>query len=477
MVDNEPPYDESDVVRFEFLETVYRHRRILIAVPLLAATFVFAVAGAYVLWLQPSARVYRLAFRATFDGAADAQYPNDLPFSASDIIAPPVIEQVFAANNMAQFCEAAAFQNGFSIAPVADHRLDYVLIFSMPRECSDVPPVTASKVVSDVVRVWAEQSESRRGVLQLEAQVLTPNLFDVDASDAGSPIIRAHLIRAALSRLVANAQDIERRPGAGLIRAGQPATTFSDVRARLQSLIAVRLDVLVLMSGRGMGAESLEWVDQATVIAVQEEAAAEALADAYRNALREYSQTGSDYASVLDQAATTLNRSVVTSPSAGDPSLVTPQIDRALVNRLVDISVMDTRFRQELTRNIFAADTTAIEARKGVAYYRHLASALRRGSGLTATEVEARLQDVVSDAKALAQQFEDLYQEWSLVALRPAAEMYHAPSPVTTETSRPYRLTSLLILVVASFVLALMTTAIVVLSRDRYLEWRIRGSS
>ncbi len=486
--------------RFDVLRVFDAHGGMIARITLVITSVVALGALLYLVWGQPTLRTVLLEFRPTFAGAAEGKYPNELPFGPGDITAGQVMDQVFDSNGIGQYCDRNAFKEAIFVeqksaqlslldaefqSRLSDARLNavdregiqqeyyarrkvlplqYQLVFVMPRACERLPPVLVSKVLADVLAIWAQQSEARRGVLKMQVQVLTPNVLEVGLREDGARLIRADLIRTALRRLVANVQAVEERPGAALLRLGAEQVTFAEVRTKLGDLIQARLEPLIVLAGRGLGSASFSWVDEALAVATQQRDAAQGRAAEYLRALREYSG-----------ALQTPSAAPAAAPSSDVQSL-TPQIDRTFIDRIVEMSETNIEFRQELTRGIVEAGIVGVDHGARVAYYQHLAASLRdpRGGGLTAAEVDARLGAIINDGKALVKQFNDLYDEWSKVALRPSAEMYQVVSPVRTEVSRAYTTRSWLFTVMGTLLITLFASIVIFLLRDHFAEIRLR---
>lgn len=494
---------ENNEDRMDILRTLDAHWRAILGMTAVVAGAVLIGGGLYYFWLQPSVRTVVLEFRPTFEGAAEGLYPNGLPFSPRDVTAPAVMDQVFGANGIEQYCARDAFKSAFFVvqqspeyafldaefeARLADTRLTavdrdriqaeyasrrsalplhYTLVFAPSNECRAIPGALVVKSLSDVLGVWAEQSDARRGVLKMHVQILTPNVLNVGLRNQGAALVRADLIRTALLRLVSNVMAVEEMPGASLIRLGDEKATFAEVRGTFEDLIQSRLEPLVVLAGRGLGAESLSWVDEALAAAVQEREVAQGRADTFLNGLREYSGTPQDSAATSAPPQQS---------GGGDVQTLTPQIDRTFIDRILEMSEANTMFRQEMTREMVEAGVAAVQSRGKVRYYEHLAAALRRpqGGGFSSAEVDARLDQIVEAGKALAQQFNDLYDEWSAISLRAAAAMYQTNKPARVEISRPFTRTSFVLMVVGAFVVSLLLLVSFFLGKEQLQRIRLR---
>lgn len=496
MTANQQKPDDDEFIGLYILRIAQTHARRLVLTAGLVAGVVALIAGVYLIWGQPTVRSATLQFRPTFSGAADGLYPNQLPFSPSDITAPSVIDAVFDKNNIKEFCSREDFRSAIYVdqhsmayaaldaeyeARLTDPALSGVqraqlqeeyetrraalplglrLVFLVPAACDQLPGTAVSKVLADVLSTWAEESETRRGVLNVRVQVLTPNVLDVGLSDAPSRLIRADLIRTALRRLVDNVREVEKLPGAQLVRFGERKVSFAEVRAQFQDLIQARLEPLVIAAGRGMGRDSAGWVEQALTAARHEQLAAEGRARAYLDALREYSGV----AQTVDGRQQASGQT-----GSSDVQTLTPQIDSTFIDRIIDMSAENIAFRQSMTRSMVLANVEAVDSRAKVSYYENLSSSMQQPSSMSlpGEEVDTRLAGIVADGKALAAEFNGLYEEFSRVSLRPQAGLYQTEQPAQSAVEREFSLRDYVLTVLGAFVVAWLLTLAAFLVRSR----------
>lgn len=463
-------------------------------VAVVAGILAGALGMAYMLWGQPVRQVTSLEFRPTFEGASAGLYPNGLAFSSTDIISAPVADAVFEVNSLEQYCSRDAFRSGLYVeersdasalldaeylARLSETRLTTVererlqveyqakraalplqfrLVFVRPMSCQTIPQVILAKVLADVLAIWARDSEARRGVLSQQVQVLTPAILDGGASDA-FPLLRTDLVRTVLVRIIRNVEMVAERPGAAVARVANGAT-FEELRIKLTDVLHFRLDPLVVMAGQSMTQEAQVWVTETIAAAERERTAAVGRAEAHRQALQQYSG-----ASASPSAA----RATAPATPGSDVQTLSPQIDRTFIDRIVELSESNTSFRQDLTRSMIAAQVDAVQAEERVSYYRHLIETLRDGRFATmpADELDRRLSAVVTEAKALTQQFNDLYTEFSRISMRATAAMFQVEKPVVTQVYRGFTTTSLIGLVVAVSLVAFLAALVFLVVRDR----------
>jgi hypothetical protein len=495
---------DDEIAIGELVRPLVLHRR-QIWLGTLAATVLAVAVGALYAVVQPSTRSARLEFRPLFNGANEGKYPNDLPFSATDVVNPSVVDQVFARNALQQFCPPGTFLSGLVVeesspalvfldldyrARLSDARLSavdrqrlqeeytsrraslerqYQLTFIEPRECRSIPIPVLVKALPEILETWATDSEEKRGVMKLRIPMLTPAIFDQSASADESLLVRADLLRSAVERVIANIIEVEALPGSELVRGSEKNISLREVRAELEDLMQARLDPLVAQAGRGLGRESLRWIEQALQTSTIRLQAAQQRAEALRMALREYSgvptvsPAGSTSAGNRPQASS-------------DVQALTPQIDRTFIDRIVDLSSLNTTFRQEITRDAINASVEAVNRAAVVEQYRQLLQSMEGGTGesIPAERVSRTLEQIAAQAKDATQRFNEIYAEFSRVSLRAGPTMYRIERPPEVVVIRAFGLGAYASLILAVALATPLVLAIVFLARHHIR--RLSGS-
>ena len=477
----------SDVVR-----PIVIYRRSIGRITLVFVLLAVLVGGLYLL-LQPSIRSVWLEFRPVFQGVDSGEYPNSLPFASSDIVSQSVVDLVYARNQVAQYCTADQFHSGFVVqesspelrflnmeyqARLSDTRLTvverqrlqdeynnrrasmpirYQLSFIQPSECSRIPEAIVSKALGEVLDTWATEAQDRRGVMKVRVPVLTARVFDQQAAAGESLLVRADLLRTAVGRVIRNIQEVERLPGAELVRASEHEISLPEVRAELEDLIQARLDPLVAQAGGGLGRQASRWVEHAIETATIRLQAAEERAEAYRTALRDYSGV-----------ATTLpppGDSGMRQEGPGDVQALTPQIDRTFIDRILDLSALNTTFRQEITRSAIEAAEEVVERRAVVEQYKALLASLTRNSSdaMTVADVAGALDHITAQAKEATERFNEIYNEFSRVALRAGPAMYRIEQPTESSSLRAFTVRDYASLVLGSLLITPIVLSVVLL--------------
>ena len=486
--------DERDEVSIAaLLRPLWGHRRLLV-VTTLAMTALAVLLSAVHYWWQPVRWTASLEFRPTFEGADLGKYPNKLPFAPSDIIDASVLDQVFDTNKIQDFCARNDFRSAFfveqrsselqlidsdyqsrladtKLTPVDRQRLldeyharrasapvQYGVTFIRPVACRTLPAAVATKMLDDVLLTWANDSETKRGVLKQRVRVLTPNVLDVATIGKQSLFVRANLVWTNIDRVIRNIVEVEALPGAELVRFGEQRVSLAEVRARMEDLQHAHLESLMTSVGAERDRDSVRWVEDALATATSEQQVAQNRARANLDALREYS-------GVVPQPNP--QRGESQRPQGGaDVQSLTPQIDRTFIDRILEMSAPNTMFRQELTRDMVRASLDAVEYESVVNHYKQLLAALKSGySGSSAAELDSRLSEIVTEGKDLTRQFDGLYDEWSRVAFRAGPAMYHTERPGAVEVVRAFTLASYATVIALVFLITLTLAVLGVLVR------------
>ena len=477
-------HDDDEIPIASLFRPLIRYRHIIWQGTLAAAAIAGLLGLILFVW-QPSRRSVYLEFRPVFTGAAEGRYPNQTPFAPTDIVDETIIGRIHAQNGIGEYCSEADFRSGFIVqqsspdlrfldsdyqARLADPRLSavdrerlrdeyqaarravvpqYSLAYIEPLQCRAIPIEILSKTLPEILELWARESEQRRGVMRARVGVLTPAVFDWTATPDESLLVRADLIRGTVLRVVDNILEVEKLPGAELVRAGDQQISLREVRVRIEDLIQRRLDPVVAAAARGLGGQSLQWLEHALASANVQLRAAEQRVDAYRGALREYS-------GMPTSGSTAAGSTRRDNQTPTDVQALTPQIDRTFIDRIVEMSEGNLEFRQEITRDMIDASVDAVNKGAAVEHYRVVLNVIRsaEGGSLSREEVVRRLDQITHEAKDATRVFNQIYEEFSAVAFRAGPAMYRIERPTDVQVLRPFTMRYLLFLVLGVFLAA-----------------------
>jgi len=498
--DNQPTQrdDERLIPWNVFLAVWTEYRRLIVAWSFGLTVAVAAIGAVYLFWLQPTRSVSTLNFRPTFTGAGNDLYPNGLVFSASDIAAQPILDNIYETNSIEDYCPREVFRGSFFVEQSSSQAqfleleyaallsnqglstvdrgrleleydakydalpLQYRLTYVHPPECATIPHVLVAKSLADVLSTWASESETKRGVLAIQVAVLSPSIMDV-GEGLGSSLrfLRADLLRTSLLRILVNVEEVRRLPGSDVVRVASAAGGFAEIHAKLTDLVESVVEPLVISTGRSMSTEAAAFIAENIATAERAQTAAQGQSAAYRDALREYS--GVALSAEADRAS-----SMAANTSSSDMQTLQPQIDRTFIDRIVEMTEGSTTFRQELTEAMVNRTVLAVNSEERANYYRQLLSSMtgsRQGQG-AAEDLDARLDQVVDQGKGLIRQFNELYLEFSQISLRTASALYQTESPVFTQILRNFTMRTYVMVVAGTFFSILFLAFTVYLIRN-----------
>lgn len=242
------------------LEPLFRllgsYRRVIAAAAAAGAVlFVLVVLHAY---FTRTAQHASAEFRLLFDRADRGEYPNGLPFAASDIVSNPVLSQGFSANGLDQYFGYEEFRNAIFVvqAPtvglemLSDEYEDrivaqttpagrasvegqfrerrellgqpvYTLDFIQPVRGQDVPDVLLEKILSDILTNWARYAVESKHVFEYQIDIPSPTVPRTDLVVADNDEIRLDTLRGRINRILASLDELGPCPELGSCASGR----------------------------------------------------------------------------------------------------------------------------------------------------------------------------------------------------------------------------------------------------------------
>jgi hypothetical protein len=453
-VDREGWQQDAELSLLDVWLPVKRRRRpILIAV---AVATILAIVGVVVHnRLQPVRRIASLQFHSTFAGAAIGKYPDGLRFSPTDIIDASLLDRVYDANDIAQYCEALPFRSGFSLR--ASTPVQFLLTFA-PDQCAGMPDSLVIKVMDDTLSYWARDAETNHRAPAHTITVLSPQFLDAQPIATTSMFLRADLLWVNIDRILSNIDEVQLLDGAQRIQDDAHRQSLAEIATQLRELQRLHLESLMAEIRPGDDPDAARFVEMALDAASGEQQRAAARAQAYLTALHEYS--GPARSISLQGGAPRETRET-------DPARLATEPERTANDRVLDIATLDTNFRQQLTRSMLAASLQGAHQATLVNHYRQLLARIRSGGQRSGGAAGERLAGILEKAKTLTARFNAVYEESSKKALRAAPEVYRVDTPASVVHVRAVgtRTYALLVFAVALITLSLAALAAVLESR------------
>jgi len=491
---NVPPADDGVISLKPLVKALWTGRRRILAYWAFAAA-AFAVGAVAYYLMSPSERTARVEFRLLFDGADRGQYPNGTPFSAVDIIAAPVLTQVYEKNDLKRYLSYDSLKSGVLVfessreldllnfeyqAKLADSKLLAVdrarveaefrqklealrvpqlsLQFMVSGRAASPPSHLMEKVLNDILAEWAEQAASQRGAVAHQIELLTPSVILKDTLNTQTMLIRYDLLRRHVDRVLSQIDRLARLPGASTARVGPDKVSLMDLRTSLTDLLDFQLNPLI---GRRL-VYAMKPNEAALNVLYLEGRLVE---------LRRVRDTTVDRKLQLEAALRAFTSEAVAPGvqrfTEGTQSGATPQVSDTFLDRLIDIagrsSAMD--YRTTLTNRIIAAGEAGLEAGQDIAFYEEILRSVRSSAGsrpgdLKAEEVAAVFEQVQTRVVEILTLSNDAYAAISATNLNPRSVLYRLTGPysvvtVRTVTPRFLMLTGLVVIMAGGLLITL----------------------
>lgn len=469
--------DERDTIRLmPLVDTVWEYRWV-IGIGLTIVLGILVVGALLLQPLLPSERIAVVAFRIDMVGAVEGQYPNGARFSPNDIIAMPVLTQVYDSNGLQSLGSFADFASAFLIesgslrrdslvseyqAKLADAKLtpverrsleeefenkldalntpDYRLSFRRRERVFHLPEPILTKVLQDTLATWARQADDRKGALRYNLPVLSGNILNWDAIVDEDYLIGIDMLRGKVDRVLENIEKLATLPGADAIRSGPNKQSFAETRVALEDLRRFKIEPLLgfaRSSGLSKQPDLLRvYVDNQLFQVQLKRDQALRQAAAIELSLQQYALQKSGSAGTPSVPIPGMQRPQGT----GDTPAVIPQFSESFLDRLVQMSSKsdDVGYRQRLTDDIIRQRLLTAELETESAYYDSLKRSLSgfrlaSGSKETSAVVERRLKDAFDEVARALQHINALYDQISKNNLNPTTMLYTVTMPVTQQ--------------------------------------------
>jgi hypothetical protein len=467
-------YDEISLK--PYFETLWGYRRVM-AVWVIGVAVFYLVGVLLVFLTSPAERLSTVPFRLLFDGAEKGEYPNGNVFSTSEIVAGPVLTEVFKINDLQRFGKYEDFKDtvyvlqsnldldllGYEFqARLADTRLTpvdrarieeefrrkrealvdpvYSLNIRRHERLSTMPRDLVNKVLLDVLAVWAKQADERKGATKYNVDVLSPSILQRQMLEQEDYLVAIDIMRAKTARVLATLDEIDKLPGAKALRVGESRVSVADVRAALQDVIRFTLEPLMgLVRSEGItkNPRSLSVYASNQLFQRRQEALESAArVQALQASVREFSDQ-----SVLPAGDT---GPAGQGQGQGPRGTITPQLDQTFLDRLMTLSIAKDEFeyRRKMTDRVITESEIAASKAREAAYYEDLARQLQSSTGRTAGSPETVALIKTRSAHAFdeivhgIEQTALLYKELSAQNLNPSSTVFAVTGPFTQTTQR-----------------------------------------
>lgn len=216
--------------------------------------------------------VFSKPIRLTFPEAHNLRFPSGARFVHSDIVSSSIAQQIFERNHLDNYgLTVADFQGGLSATPyspeypliverytrmMSDKKLtaDQIanlqqtldkelqqatsgeVLLSWRLDKHEVPRAVAEKVLSDIPALWAEQAIKEKGVLEMNAQLVTENALNVGLIAQEEVLVAGDLLKEKMKILNTYIARLNQFEGAQSIRDPKSGMRLIDLGYALEDL-------------------------------------------------------------------------------------------------------------------------------------------------------------------------------------------------------------------------------------------------
>lgn len=508
----EPEESEArgEVSLAPLVDTIWRYRSIIalgLAITLTGVFIILMIARV----VLPSERIAAISFRVEMEGASRGEYPNHAKFSPNDIIATPVITQVYQSNNLNKYGTFGDFASAFLIenwnikrdvlareyeVKLADIKLtaversrleeefqnklkaldtpEYRLSFRRSDRITEMPQNLLSKILEDTLATWARQADDRKGALRYNLPVLSGNILNWDAINSEEYLIGIDILRGKVVRVLENLGRLKTLPGADAVRSGPNKLTLAEVQVALEDLLRFKIEPLLGLARTGvskradLGRVSVYVENQLFQTQLKNDEATRRV-KAIEDSLQAY---------VLNKGGTSATGGQnipipgIQRQGTGETPALIPQFGESFLDRLVQMASKsdDIGYRQKLTDDLIGERLNAAKLQTEAFYYESLKRSLAgspaagrsEGGSLEAERrlVEQRLKDAFDQVSWALAHLTAIYDQLSKYNLNPTTMLYTVTLPYTQQrieslSLRKVALTSMIVMLIAFIVLVI----------------------
>lgn len=497
---------ESNIPLGRIARTLARYRHVIwLALALLFITCVAGVLAAYL--FSPSARITTLPFRLDFRGADRGEYPNGTKFSNFEIVATPILTEVYQRNQLSRFASFDDFSKAVFIvetnkaleqltreyrAKLSEPRLtavdrerieaeydqkreslsrsQYSVNLRTTGDTSRIPEVLVPKILNDILSSWANRAAKEKGVLSYRLPVFSRNILAGGILDAEDYIVALDVLRTRIQKVLQNIDDLLEVPGAEVLRTGSDEISLSEIRLKLSDLIRFRIQPLTLRIRSNAGTpdarETLRYLQSQLRYNEMKAQESRAAAQAMLDSMRVYTE----------QNAPPSTARLGGEGSRQNAETLMPQISDNFLDRIVDLTKekIDVEYRQDMVTRITDASLETIPYEQEAGYYRQLLNDMQ-GVNTVARDaaqyqkVRAELGTTFKEVETAIGQVNSLYKLVSM-NLNPPTVLFTVTEPAFTWTDRSWSIGRLALYALLTFLVAIPLILGGVLLHSRVVE-------
>lgn len=498
---------EEPLLNVRYIYTTVARYRAAITLFLATIAVAYACIALAMLLLSPAATTTSLPFQLNFEGAERGRFPNGVRFSASDMLATPVLEKVYARDGVAQYMPLAEFSRSLFVlesnrdydrlmieyqARLSDPRLtpldrdrlereldakraglkmnQYTINFTQQSGVQRVPAPVIERALRDILVEWGRYVAQDQHVLEYQTAVLSPG-FVTEGSTGAATIVDLHVLRQKIAKIFVNVTKLRALPGAELART-KSDLTFMEINERLTELVRFRLEPLVpAVAALSSSPEAdLRFVEAQLAFDERSLQRQKETAAAIKDALVTY---------LNDKPAAVADSAPGSERKSGTAETVMPQLSEGFLDRIATMArdAGDVEYRQKLVDDYRKVNEMLPAVEGEVAFDQYLLTVLqRRGqSPMTREQVTAQLDATRREAQNLLAAVNELHKVVSR-SLNPANDVLTVTAVASTRAVRSVSVFRLVLWGIFLLMVALPVAVVVTLLHAKLTERETEGA-
>jgi hypothetical protein len=506
---SDPERDDSVLSLQPVVTVLRRYRRTLLRGTIAGVAAIVAL-GVVLYLALPTEHYASLQFRVLFAGAENGTYPNGMRFSAADIVAKPVLTEVFKTNDLQQYTQFEPFKNAMFVlqsnrqlellayeyaAKLADNKLtpvdrariedefkkkreslntaEFSLNFRRSERIKRLPRNVVAKVFDDTLNEWARQARDQKGALKYDIAVFSRNILQPELVAREDYIIAVDVLRTKVNKILANIEQISRIPGAATMRSGKSRLSLAEIRSNLQDLLRFDIEpsITLITSAkltRDPQRARVYVQDQLRQINLSHEASAQRV-KAIQDPLRDYVTM-----SMATRSGSAPQRAEGSQGPLTTPALI-PQLGESFLQQVIDLSTQnnDAKYRQGLTDRVIDEGLQVASDDRERVYYQELTRALgswtKSAESPESKDLTARLEKAYQVVGASLDDVVSIYEDLSAKNLNPATQLYQVTEPFAQHTEPALSLPRLVLFMAIGCVFVALGLFVACFVHYRYL--------
>lgn len=276
-LNNNVDFRDDEIDLRELFSKLWRNRMVFVVITVAYA--LLASGGLAYFTYIASNHVASMDINLEFPGADRGTYPNELPFSSTDIVAAPVLQSVHENLGLVAFGDTSSLRDRLTVQRIEssalqarirglEDRLSERNISAAERQAvtreieeilggqvstryrlrfqpyNGMSQADSIAVLHETLNQWVKDATERLGVMEYSMPVLSSQILQHGIAHEGELFIQTDVLRNAMRELQANIRELERLPGATRLRSAESGLNLAEIQFNLRRVQSYQLEPL-----------------------------------------------------------------------------------------------------------------------------------------------------------------------------------------------------------------------------------------